>query len=53
MVRNLFHVISVQSYLYEIVILKFIEEPTLVRNHLHVISVQGHFHRIALVTKVQ
>jgi hypothetical protein len=48
--RNLFHVISVQSHLCEIMILKFIKEPTLMGSHLHVISVQGHFHRKALVT---
>ena len=47
MVRNLFHVISVQSHLHKIGILKVIEKPTMVRNIFHVISVQSHFHEIA------
>ena len=47
--RNIFHVINVQSHLYKLVILRGIEEPKLVRKLLHVTSVYRHFHKIAII----
>ena len=48
-VRNLFQVISAQCHFCEIVMLKFMREPTQVRNLFHVISAQCYFREIAML----